>query len=230
MSEIGVFTFRTLPTSRYESSPPIDHFDRNDLIRRTVGENRSVLELGCSTGFVSKLLKQSGCSVVGVEIDPLAAEAAAKICDRVIVADLSLPDWIDQAKGQFEVILMGDVLEHLVAPDILLKSLTPLLLPGGYVVLSLPNVVHWTQRLKVLAGRFRYQSVGLLDVTHLRFFDLPTARALVTKSGYDVETFHPVIGGRFSNYLRPLWQFLGHCLPNLFGYQFLFKAKPRDTI
>ena len=45
-----------------------------------------------------------------------------------------------------------------------------MLAPGGYVVLSVPNVAHADVALALLDGRFRYTDTGLLDRTHLRFF------------------------------------------------------------
>jgi SAM-dependent methyltransferase len=230
MSEASFFSDGAiLNSTRYEGIPVNDRYDRAILISRMVGPNRRVLELGCSTGFISKLLKQSGCHVVGLDVDPLAAKVAATICDRVMLTDLSSPEWPGDLDQKFDVIVMGDVLEHLVAPQVVLRNVRPLLDPDGYIVVSLPNVVHWTQRLKILLGQFRYQSTGLLDFTHLRFFDLRTARVLLTECGFEIVKFQPLIGGRLSAKMRPLWQALANCLPNLFGYQFLFKAQPQET-
>jgi 2-polyprenyl-3-methyl-5-hydroxy-6-metoxy-1,4-benzoquinol methylase len=216
---------RALGSCRYDTRPRNDRFDRAHLIQKYVGENRRVLELGCSTGFVSRLLKESGCCVVGVEYDRDAARLAAGICDRVVVADLNDVTWTESLRDQFDVVLMGDVLEHLVHPDQVLRSVRPLLLPGGAVVVSLPNVVYWSQRLKTLFGKFDYQSIGILDHTHLRFFTLRTAAALIESSGYRIVDFHPLIGGRFSNRFRFLWQTLANLRPSMFGFQLLFRAQ-----
>src|SRR5262249_25237151 len=129
---------------------------------------------------------------------------------------------------KFDVIVMGDVLEHLATPQAVLRNVLPLLDSGGYIVVGLPNVVHWTQGLKIVFGRFRYQYTGLLEFPHLRFFDLRTARSLLIQCGFEIVKFQPLIGGRLSTKMRPLWQALANCLPNLFAYQFLFKARPRE--
>lgn len=228
MPEARIFESGTsLHSSRYEIKPQNHRFDRTVLIKKMVGNGQRVLELGCSTGFISRVLKETGCYVVGVEVDRVAADTAASICDKVIVADLTDPRWVNPIQERFDVILMGDVLEHLTVPHLVLQQLGQLLLPGGHIVVSLPNVVHWTQRLKMLFGRFRYQSVGLLDFTHLRFFDLHSARDLIEASGYDIEEFYPIIGGRLSGTFRHFWQFAAINRPNLFAYQFLFKAAVR---
>lgn len=213
-------------SARYESAPRNDRYDRSRLILEFVGPNRRVLELGCSTGFFSQWLREMGCSVTGVEVDPVAAKRASAICNRVIIADLDDRSWDSQIEERFEVVLMGDVLEHLLHPEDLLRSVARMLTPNGFVVVSLPNVVHWTVRLKILLGRFDYQPVGLLDATHLRFFSLRSARALLEDSGYEVLAFHPVIGGRLSTCFRAGWQMVARLVPNLFGYQFLFRARP----
>jgi SAM-dependent methyltransferase len=218
----------TMGSSRYETVPRDDRFDRAHLLQKFVGSNCRVLELGCSTGYISRLLKQSGCRVVGVESDRSAAHSAASICDKVILADLNGSAWTEQLEEQFDVVLMGDVLEHLVQPDAVLRTVRQLLLPGGVVIISLPNIVHWSQRLKTLLGRFDYQSVGLLDYTHLRFFTVRTAMALIENSGYRIVDFHPIIGGRFSTRFRFFWQGLANLRPNLFGFQLLFRAYPID--
>lgn len=215
-----------LSSSRYETVPRRDRFDRSYLLQKFVGRSRNVLELGCSTGYISRLLKQYDCRVVGIEMDRDAAYSASSICDRVLVADLNTDEWMEQVKETFDVVLMGDVLEHLVHPDRVLTNVRSVLAPGGEIVVSLPNLVHWSQRLKTLLGQFSYQSTGLLDHTHLRFFTARTARHLIEKSGYSIVKFYPIIGGPFTGNLRPFWQLLARLRPNLFGFQLLFRAQP----
>lgn len=219
-----------LGSSRYETTPRQDRFDRAYLLQKFVGKNRRVLELGCSTGYISRLLKQHGCSVVGIELDTAAAKLAAGICDRVVIADLNNNTWGQPIDGRFDVVLMGDVLEHLVHPDQVLRGVCQFLLPGGEVVVSLPNVVHWSQRINTLFGRFNYQPTGLLDHTHVRFFTVRSARALIENSGYRIVDFHPIIGGHLSSRFRFLWQVMANIRPNLFGFQLLFRAQPADRV
>lgn len=139
---------------------------------RLVGEAKSVLELGCATGYVSRLLtQQRGCHVVGIERNHEAAAEARRACDEVIVADLDDLDYERQLGARrFDVVLCGDVLEHLRDPGRVLARLRPFLRPDGYVVASIPNVVHASVVAELLGGHFPYRPWGLLDDTHLRFF------------------------------------------------------------
>jgi 2-polyprenyl-3-methyl-5-hydroxy-6-metoxy-1,4-benzoquinol methylase len=218
--------FSDLPSSRYVTSVRQERYDRGWILVTWVGRGKRVLELGCSTGFISQALVTNQCEVTGVEIDEVAARKARKFCKEVIVTDLSADDWTGCLNGQtFDVILMGDVLEHLVNPDKVLRTLRPLLRPSGFLLISLPNIVHWFTRMKILLGHFDYQEQGTLDCTHLRFFTPRSAQKLIEEAGFKVTGYRSVIGGRFTSRLRPAWQCLANWLPNLFAYQLFFEAR-----
>jgi SAM-dependent methyltransferase len=89
-------------------------------------------------------------------------------------------------EGPFDVVLAGDVLEHLVDPRRVLADARSLLAPGGYVVASVPNVAHVDVRMALLCGRFAYRETGLLDATHLRFFTHDTLLELFERAGLAV--------------------------------------------
>jgi 2-polyprenyl-3-methyl-5-hydroxy-6-metoxy-1,4-benzoquinol methylase len=217
-------------SDRYENTGPLEQYARTRFLLEWVGVGKRVLELGCSTGYISRLLQGRQCRTVGVEQDASAAGRATEFCEQVIVADLNEPNWQKDLLGRFDVILMGDVLEHLMYPDRLLRSLGALLNPGGYLVISLPNVVHWRTRFKILLGKFDYQSEGTLDCTHLRFFSLRSARALIETNGYEIREFRGSVSGRGPRQIRAIFQRLSNVFPGLFAYQLLFKAVPVKTV
>lgn len=170
---------------------PVDFSDPNDVRVKEielVGAGRRVLDFGCSTGEMAAALKERGCRVTGIEIDPRAAERARASCERVIVADLDAIDLGSALQGErFDVALFGDVLEHLKHPGRLLVQARGLLAPGGFVVLSVPNITHASIRLMMLEGRFEYQDMGILDDTHLKYFTHRSIGDLLEASGYTVE-------------------------------------------
>jgi 2-polyprenyl-3-methyl-5-hydroxy-6-metoxy-1,4-benzoquinol methylase len=145
--------------------------DSHTLVVRMVGENKKVLELGCAEGSTTRVLRQRGCRVTGIEMDPTAAETAAEFAERVIVDNLETMNF-DAALGRerFDVIVAADVLEHLSDPVRCLRACVAFLSARGEVVLSIPNVAHADVRLALLDGQFEYSDWGLLDNTHLRFF------------------------------------------------------------
>ncbi len=150
-----------------------------------VEPNKRVLEFGCSTGYMSAKLKERGCTVTGIEIEPSAAAAAGQHCDQVIVADADGPEWAERLRGKrFDVIVFGDVLEHLKDPLRVLRVARRFLRPTGFVVASIPNVAHGSLRLSLLGGEFRYRNLGLLDDTHLRFFTRETIEKMFLEAGF----------------------------------------------
>jgi len=215
-------------SSRYDSGGVIrkDAYDRTWVLLQWVGTGKRVLEVGCSTGYMSRHLMQRNCCVTGIEVDADAAEKARPYCSEVLIRDLNAPDWMAGVSGKaFDVVLLGDVLEHLVDPSALLMQIGTLLDEEGSVVISLPNVVHWITRLRILLGQFNYMPAGTLDHTHLRFFTVKTARKLIEGSGFRIVRFRPAIGGRMSGHARPIWHCLALLLPGLFAFQLLFQAR-----
>ncbi len=166
--------------------------DAHILAIGRVPANSRVLDLGVADGSVATLLKDMGCRVWGVELDPVAAEAARVVCEEVVVSDLNTLDLAQRFQGQqFDVVLMLDVLEHLSDPVAVLGRLKPVLAEGGWGVISLPNVAHLSLRLSLLQGNFTYTDVGLLDRTHLRFFDRAGVDDLLEQAGwgmFDIRT------------------------------------------
>jgi SAM-dependent methyltransferase len=139
---------------------------------------------------MARILQAQGNTVVGVEIDPQAAELARAACARVIVADIDTLE-LDELGGEaFDVILAGDVLEHLKDPTAVLARLSQALAGDGYIVATIPNVAHASVRLALLQGAFPYAELGLLDRTHLRFFTLPTLREMFEAAGFAIVYLH----------------------------------------
>jgi O-antigen biosynthesis protein len=154
-----------------------------------IGEQKSVVDFGCATGYMAQFLNRRGCRVVGVEISPEAAAIAEQFCEQVIVADLdytSIAEILPEQK--FDIAVFGDVLEHLRDPWRTLEQVKTILHPDGYVVASIPNIAHGAIRLALLQGRFDYEKQGILDDTHLRFFTRKSIEDLFESAGYLVET------------------------------------------
>jgi GT2 family glycosyltransferase/SAM-dependent methyltransferase len=174
---------------RYETKIDLDN--RNNSHTQLIlwsGTGRNVLEVGSSTGYMTKVLQERGCRVTVVEVDPQAARMATQYAERAVVGDIEKID-LDQefADEQFDIVLYGDVLEHLVDPETVLRRTKRLLAPGGSVAVSIPNVAHASVRLSLLAGRFRYTEEGLLDRTHLRFFAREGVEELFVRAGYRID-------------------------------------------
>jgi len=127
---------------------------------------KSVLDIGAGGGGMGKVLRTLGASsLAAVEIDDETRAKIAPLYDQSYST-------VEPLRGQkFDCILLLDVLEHMAQPFEYLASLESLLNPGGYVVISVPNIAHWSIRFSLLFGYFEYTSRGILDRTHLQYFN-----------------------------------------------------------
>lgn len=153
-----------------------------------VGVGKRVLELGSGPGSVTRLLKENQCHITALEIDTQAIEIVSQYCEKVYSCDLNDPAWPDKLSvgDKFDAIVATDVLEHLYDPWTTLKKLQPLLADNGCVVISLPHAGHNAIIACLLNGDFEYQSRGLLDKTHIRFFALKNIQRLFNDAGLKI--------------------------------------------
>ena len=147
-----------------------------------------VLEIGCGSGATLGWLRQDHQAVhtVGVEIAEAAASKARSFADDVYCLDFERQE-LPGGERKFDLVLCLDVLEHMVDPWAVVDRLTTRhLATGGTLIVSLPNVRHYSVVLPLLfIGRWDYEDAGLLDRTHLRFFTKASAKALLS---------HPQLG------------------------------------
>lgn len=159
-------------------------------IKKLVGKNKTVLDVGCASGYLGELLMKEGNILYGIDGNKEAIETARKKYKGVAWLDLNDTN-SDQLESLFngvifDVIVFADVLEHLLDPESSLRNLGKLLKPGGKVIVSLPNVALWRVRLNLLFGQFDYTDYGVLDRTHLHLYTFKTGKALIRNSGFQV--------------------------------------------
>jgi 2-polyprenyl-3-methyl-5-hydroxy-6-metoxy-1,4-benzoquinol methylase len=225
------------PTAkRVEDLPPDSEYAKTLAL---VGSGKCVLDFGCGTGSMSRLLAAAGNRVTAIEIDPEHAAPARLHCESVIVADLDTRPLAEILPGgRFDVALFGDVLERLRDPWRVLDETRAFLAPGGYAVMSIPNVAHWSIRLSLLRGEFEYRDVGLLDDDHIRFFTARSIQTLCLRAGYEIEaidrTIQPLFAERGGEATLERAAFPAELIeqiksdPDHDTLEFLLKARPLD--
>lgn len=183
-----------------------------------VPADKVVLDVGCADGYIAAHLRELDCRVFGIELDEERARRAEEFCEEVVVGPAeSVP--LSFSPGQFDVILYADVLEHTPDPLAVLRRLDPYLQEDGKIIITLPNVAHFSVRFPLLMGHFSYTDAGILDRTHLRFFTYRTAVELIREAGYAVEEVRYTGVAARSRLLR-LW-------PTLLSHQFVFRCARR---
>jgi 2-polyprenyl-3-methyl-5-hydroxy-6-metoxy-1,4-benzoquinol methylase len=222
-------------TDAYELKPS-PHSSHGRLLAWTsrFAPGTHVLDVGCSDGQFGNLVRQQGHHVDGVDL--VKHEGVGDRLDNFIEADVS--QGLPSDTASYDVIIAGDILEHVVDPATLLKDVRDHLVPGGQILVSVPNFGHWYPRGKVALGRFDYDQRGPLDHTHLRFFTRRTFERLVNDCGLVIAE-RDVVGSPVDVLDRGGESFVSKAArgaaradraatavwPTMFGYQFLYRLQ-----
>lgn len=200
------------------------------------GAPERVLDVGCGAGSNAALLRSifPKAHVDGITISASEKGVASQWLDQCWVFDLEEPLPEDLSSVRYDALIFSHVLEHLRDPDEVLARFVDLLAVGGAIYIAVPNVLNWRQRIQFLMGRFEYESAGVLDNTHLRFFTYFTADSFLLKHCPQLSIRHKSVSGGV-----PLWWLRRYLLPkqiisaidawgcrhwpNLFGGQILIK-------
>jgi 2-polyprenyl-3-methyl-5-hydroxy-6-metoxy-1,4-benzoquinol methylase len=171
---------------------------RRDMVAYVPVDAKTLLDVGCGRGGFGQSLRQRGpIELTGIEVDPVAAQAASERYDRVITG--AFPSDVPPDET-FDCIVFNDILEHLVDPWGALEAAAQMLSATGVVVASIPNMRYWPVLWPLLRrGEWRYVSDGVLDRTHLRFFTLVSVIEMFTGAGFEIDVAKPINLVAFDN-------------------------------
>lgn len=162
---------------------------RAEMLALIPTEVKSLLDVGGGEGgFAQAFIAQRGGCAAVAEQNPRAALAARG--KGIEVREGSFESCA--ALAEFDCVSFLDVLEHIADPLAALQQARAALKPGGWLLLSVPNVGHWAVVWDLLEGHFDYQPVGVLCNTHLHFYSRQGLQTLLEDSGFHVERWDDV--------------------------------------
>jgi 2-polyprenyl-3-methyl-5-hydroxy-6-metoxy-1,4-benzoquinol methylase len=176
-------------------------FARPELVALVPPAAREILDVGCGAGRLGEALKlRQNARVTGIESNRGAAETARQRLDRVLAGDVEQlnPKW---GSHVFDVVICGDVLEHLRDPATVLSRIHHWLRPGGRIIASIPNVRHHSVIRGLLRGDWTYEPAGLLDQTHLRFFTRREIEKMFFRCGFRIVDISFVPGAEHTDWV-----------------------------
>jgi SAM-dependent methyltransferase len=144
--------------------------ERRVLFREWVGTGGRVLDVGCRFGALTRSYLD-GNEVVGIDIDRKALDEATALGIEPVWADAAEP--LPFEDKSFDVVVLGELLEHLPLPQLTVAEARRVLRPGGRLVGSVPNAFRLKRRLMFLLGR-----PPEFDPTHLQLFSPDSLRSL----------------------------------------------------
>jgi len=166
-------------------------------IIRTFSQGGVFLEIGCAGGATLAEARAEGFTTVGVELFPEIAEwGRSHLGLDIRSGSLEAQKFPEH---YFDVVYLGDVIEHLPYPKASLREIKRILKPGGVVALAYPmELNHFLPRLRML---LQWQRQSLHKPYHLFYYNTVTLRMLLEQCGFEVkfENVHKIIRP------RPIW-------------------------
>lgn len=223
-----------MPNLTYQdkSSPWSSHSRITAFVESLPASSR-VLDVGTASGMLARNCGNTGLRFFGIEANTEWAAIASPFYEKLWPC--SFDDVPDDALHGYDAVVLGDILEHMSAPDIVLNKLTAFQSKDGLFIISVPNIANFWVRLNLLLGHFDYAERGILDRTHLRFFTRRTLVDMVKNAGLDIisiqatpiplELVSPFFLTPFGVSLHAVFAWLTSLLPTLLGYQFIVEAK-----
>jgi len=141
-------------------------------------------EVGCGMGYFLAYARQNGYTVSGIEY----ADLGTRVCREKFGLDVEKGSFeaYPERPEQFDVIFMGDVLEHLIDPRGMIEKAQRMLKPGGVVAVEVPSMFNsLVGRLAVIG----YASLGMtkhmpMPPYHVNEFTPKTLAAMLNRAGF----------------------------------------------
>jgi methionine biosynthesis protein MetW len=173
---------------RYNKDFFVD-FERVDKIISLVGQGGKVLDIGCGDGQISKIIKENN-EVFGIEISDIARQKAKDNGINVLDLDLNL-NWSDGLEESFDVVVAGEIIEHIFDTDKFLQNIHKVLKEDGYLVLSTPNIASLGRRLFLLFGinPAIETTARSYDAGHIRYFTFNSLKKMLKENNFKVISF-----------------------------------------
>jgi SAM-dependent methyltransferase len=159
-----------------------------------------VLDIGCGEGVLLDALSSTLPGALLVGIDAVAPPPDARWTG--VTGDIA--SYLPFASGSFDVVVAGEVIEHVPVPDLMLAEIRRILRPDGRLVLSTPNIVSWANRVLVPMGiqplftetssevhlgrRWKVLGQGNQVQGHLKVFSHRALAELLHRSGFTVDS------------------------------------------
>lgn len=187
--------------------------ERGSLFKQWIGTGKAVLDIGCRDGTLTAHFAD-GNTVIGADID---AQLLAQLPPQIQGVHMDVyGDWHELNGKQFDVIVAGEILEHLYHPGRVVEKAASVLAADGMFIGSVPNAFSLKNRIRFLCGTKR--GTPLADPTHINQLHIADVRAMLEPHFADVYVSGLGRGG---------W--LARRLPGLFAFDLVFRARsPRS--
>jgi len=179
-----------------------------------------MLDVGYAPNSFADSLHAAGWTCIGVDLCPRPGVAFP-----IIAADASGP--LPFRPESFDLIVAGELIEHLIDQESFLRECYRLLRPGGRLVLTTPNLSFSINRLLILFGR---EPMFVSAPYHLHFHTRSSLTRLVKEAGLEilrVSASH-LLYSRRRHVTGWVFELLADWLPAWGAHLIVFAMKPRQ--
>lgn len=183
--------------------------------------NITALDLGCGDGLILDLFRGKGIAGKGLDVSEKGVEKARAKGLEASVFDFSsklpFPD------GAFDVVVILDVLEHLYAPQDLLKEATRV--SKRFVVVGVPNFNSLPARLQVLCGNVPENNKP--NKGHVYWFNYSALKKMIYANNlkFVAMRVNTIMENRFL--IGKIFKILANIFPSIFALSFVFKLEKK---
>lgn len=161
-----------------------------ELIKKFTKDKRAeILDVGCGLGDMLVLLKKEGyANLTGIDHSQVAVEVCKKNNFRVIKSSIIGTELNEEIKNKkYDVIILGDILEHIYIPSEVLLQFKLLLKDNGIIIVSVPNAGCFINGiLLTFFPQLIWLSLAFSSETHIRFYTFYTLKKELSDCGFEV--------------------------------------------
>ncbi len=167
----------------------IQFFEKNLAhLKKRFGRELRILDIACNDGYLAQIYSKYG-SVSGIDLNEEAVKKAKASGIDAVVADVFDMDTVFSGK-KFDVIIAGDIIEHVFDTDLFLKKIYAVLDMNGTILLSTPNLVSLGRRIMALFGKnpfceFSGKKDGI-NVGHIRYYTFADLEKQLAETGFSM--------------------------------------------
>jgi len=171
-----------------------------------VGTGKEVLDLGCFSGYMMKQFIKNGNKTIGTDTNKMFIKHCQD--DGLNVFYIDSEKRLPFANSSFDVVVAGELIEHIYDTNKFLEECNRILRPGGELIISTPNMGFWKHRIKLLLGLnmpFEYGHHGHF-INHIRYFNMASFKRAILGHGFIILRTVPsyyFFGYRFLNVFVP---------------------------
>lgn len=176
------------PDYTYDYSPDLINKVLNQpnnplkVISELIEDGSRILDIGTGNGILADILKHKLTRIIidGIEVNEFAGKLSRPKYRKFYQGDVRKLFKIFQDE-QYDYIILADIIEHMANPYLFLKKLVNITSEDTKIILTVPNIAFGSVRISLLNGDFEYSDSGILEKTHLRFFNIKTLKQMLEK-------------------------------------------------